>query len=94
MSQKIRFGTFVQAITVKQREVSYNDLVPEVRLDTDGHEIPYSPPKLKLRPIDGYRLIKPYLSIRIADQARAVIPLAIYLILFQLLILRQVVNDS
>jgi hypothetical protein len=94
MSQKIRFGTFVQAITVKQREVSYNDLVPEVRLDTDGHEIPYSPPKLKLRPIDGYRLIKPYLTIRIADQVRAVIPLAIYLILFQLLILRQVVTDS
>jgi len=94
MSRKIRFGTFVQAITVKQREVSYNDLVPEIRLDPDGREIPYTPEKLKLRPIDSYRLIKPYLSVRLIEQAHAVIPLAIYLILFQLLILRQAVTDS
>ncbi len=94
MSQKIRFGTFIQAITVKQREISYNDLAPEPRFDSTGNEIPYKPTKLKLRPVDSYRLIKPYLSIRFIDQAKAVIPLAIYLMLFQLLILRQTVTDS
>lgn len=94
MSQKIRFGSFIQAISVKQHEISYNDLVPEVKMDSAGNEMPYRPAKLKLRPIDSYRLIKPYVSVRFSDQARAVIPLAIYLVLFQILILRQGVTDS
>ena len=94
MSNQIRFGAFVQAITVRQRELSYNDLVPKPKLDDDGNEIPYRPDRIRLRPIDSYRLVKPYLSTRFSDQARAVIPLAIYLVLFQLLILRQEVSDS
>jgi len=94
MSNQIRFGAFVQAITVRQRELSYNDLVPKPKLDADGNEIPYRPDRIRLRPIDSYRLVKPYLSTRFSDQARAVIPLAIYLVLFQLLILRQEVSDS
>jgi hypothetical protein len=94
MPRKIRFGSFVQAITVQQREVSYNDLVPGPQYDEGGNERTYHPGKLKLRPIDSYRLIKPYVSVRFIDQARAVIPLAVYLVLFQLLILRQGVDDS
>ncbi|RLA57908.1 MAG: DUF1538 domain-containing protein, partial [Gammaproteobacteria bacterium] len=87
MPRKIRFGSFVQAITLQQREVSYNDLVPRPKYDEAGNEIPHRPDKLKLRPVDSYRLIRPYVSVRFIDQARAVIPLAIYLVLFQLLIL-------
>ena len=94
MSNQIRFGAFVQAITLRQRELSYNDLVPKPTFDADGNEIPYQPARIRLRPIDSYRLVKPYLSTRISDQAKAVIPLAIYLVLFQLLILRQEVSDS
>jgi len=94
MFRKIRFGSFVQAITLQQREVSGNDLVPKPRYDASGKELPYRPEKLKLRPIDSYRLIKPYVSVRFIDQARAVIPLAVYLMLFQLLILRQGVDGS
>lgn len=94
MPRNIRFGTFVQAITLRQRQVSYNDLVPEPQFDEAGNELPCLPAKLKLRPIENYRLIKPYVSIRFIDQARAVVPLAIYLVLFQLLILRQGVEGS
>ncbi|MCP4470303.1 MAG: DUF1538 domain-containing protein [Gammaproteobacteria bacterium] len=94
MPRKIRFGSFVQAITLQQREVSYNDLVPRPRYDETGTELPYHPQKLKLRPIDSYRLIRPYVSVRFIDQARAVVPLAVYLVLFQLLILRQGVDGS
>ncbi len=94
MSGKIRFGSFVRAITLQQREVSYNDLVPQPQFDEAGNELPCLPTKLKLRPIESYRLIKPYVSIRFIDQARAVVPLAIYLVLFQLLILRQGVEGS
>ena len=53
MLRKIRFGSFVQAITLQQREVSYNDLVPEPELDEAGNALPYHPDKLKLRPIDS-----------------------------------------
>jgi len=94
MPRKIRFGSFVQAITLQQREVSYNDLVPRPRYDEAGNALAYHPQKLKLRPVDSYRLIRPYVSVRFIDQARAVIPLAIYLVLFQLLILRQGVDGS
>jgi hypothetical protein len=50
--------------------------------------------RLALRPIDVYRLIGPYLSVRFRDQFRAVAPLAAYLVLFQLLILRRGVEDG
>jgi len=44
--------------------------------------------------MEGLRLIQPYLSTRFMDQLKAVVPLALYLALFQLLILKQVVEDS
>ncbi len=94
MSSQVRFGRFIRAISLRQREVSYNDLAPRPRYDEAGNEIEYRPEKIRLRPIDGYRLVKPYVGSRFVDQARAVIPLAIYLVLFQILILRQGVDGS
>jgi hypothetical protein len=94
MSRKIRFGAYVRELTVHQTEVSYNDLVPPVELDEDGNEKPHRPSRVRLRPVDSYRLIKPYVSTRFMEQARAVVPLALYLILFQLLILNQGVANS
>lgn len=90
----IRFGAFVREITMHQEEISYNDLAPEIKQDQDGNDLVYKPGKLKVRTIDVYRLVQPYFKIRLIDQMKAVLPLAIYLILFQLLILRQQVTDS
>ena len=47
-----------------------------------------------LPPRNIYNLLSPYIRIRLIDQVRAVVPLALYLILFQLLILRQMIDDS
>ena len=94
MDRKIRFGSYIREITIRQKLISYNDLAPEIRQDSDGNDIPYVPPKLKLRNIDIYRLVQPYVSIRLYDQIRAVLPLALYLVLFQLFILRQDLTDS
>ena len=94
MARKIRFGAFIREITVHQAEVSYNELVPEIEMDDDGKELPYRPPKLQLRPIDIYNVVRPYVSVRLLDQVKAVVPLAIYLVLFQMFILRQDVTDS
>lgn len=94
MDRKIRFGSYIREITIRQKLISYNNLVPEIQQDANGIDIPYIPPKLKLRNIDIYRLVQPYISIRLYEQAKAVIPLAAYLILFQLFILRQDLTDS
>ena len=87
MDRKIRFGSYIREITIQQKLISYNDLAPEIKQDSAGNDIPYVPPKLKLRNIDIYRLVQPYVSIRLYDQIKAVLPLALYLILFKLFIL-------
>ena len=94
MDRKIRFGSYIRDITIRQKLISYNHLVPEIQQDANGIDVPHIPPKLKLRNIDIYRLVQPYISIRLYEQAKAVIPLALYLILFQLFILRQDLTDS
>jgi hypothetical protein len=94
VDRKIRFGSYIREITIRQKLISYNDLSPEIKQDPDGNDIPYAPPKLTLRNIDIYRLVQPYVSTRLYDQIRAVLPLALYLVLFQLFILRQDLTDS
>lgn len=94
MPRQIRFGALVRAVSVQQREISFNDVVPPAELDQSGHLVPHRPARIRLRGIDAYRLIQPYISVRFTEQARAVVPLAIYLVLFQLLILRQGVTDA
>ena len=91
---KIRFGDYVHEVSVHQYEISYNDLAPNVETDASGEHLPVKQTKLALKPIDMYHLLKPYLSVRFMDQVRAVVPLAVYLFLFQIVVLRQAVQDS
>ena len=93
MTKEIRFGEFIREISANQRAVSYNELTPNPAFDADGNEIPYRAPRLRLRGIDIQRLLTPYVGIRVLDQVRTVVPLALYLMLFQILILRQGVSD-
>jgi len=94
MAKQIRFGAYIREISIRQRQLSYNDLAPPVAQDIAGNDLPCRAPKLQLRGIDIYRLVQPYLSVRLWEQLKAVVPLAVYLFLFQLLILRQQVADS
>ncbi|MDD9818802.1 MAG: DUF1538 domain-containing protein [Gammaproteobacteria bacterium] len=94
MARKIRFGALVRELTLHQRQLSYSALIPAIEHDAQGRELPYRPSQLRLRPIDMYRLLRPYIGTRFWEQARVVIQLAAYLILFQLLILQQSVTDS
>ncbi len=93
MTRKIRFGDFVREVSLKQNSVSYNLLTPPVSFDESGEEIPYQPKKVQLRGIDMYRLLGPYVGVRLMSQVKAVVPLVVYLIMFQILILRQNVVD-
>jgi len=86
MSDEIRFGAFVRMATVRQQVVSFNELV-RLRTGTFGYRV-------RVRPLDVYRLIAPYTSRRMTEQVRAVVPLALYLLLFQVVILRQDIADA
>ena len=81
---RYRYGEFLRGMRSRQTVVSYNEL-------TRGGPAPQQ--KLKLRAIDVERLLAPYLGTRFYEQVRTVVPLALYLMLFQLLILRQDVAD-
>ena len=61
--------------------------MPSVQLDSNGNEIPQKPDKLRMSGMDVYNVIKPYVSVRFMDQVNAVVPLAAYLALFQILVL-------
>lgn len=89
MAKNIRFGDYVQAVTVDSDSISYSKMLPKPKLDRNGKEIPMRPEKLQLTGSDVYNLLQPYLSVRLMEQVSAVIPLAAYLVLFQLIVLQR-----
>jgi hypothetical protein len=95
MAERYRFRDLQQAWGLGGTlEVSLNDLVPEPKFGPDGKLIPAEYERLKLDRDEKLRLLQPYASIRFKDQLQAVAPLAVYLALFQILVLRQLIDDS
>ena len=89
-----RFGDFQRALTAGSNELSLNAFNPELKWDAEGNLIPCPPTRVKLNAAEVLRLIQPYISVRFMEQVKAVVPLALYLALFQILFLRQMVEDS
>lgn len=94
MAKNIRFGEYVQAVTVDSNTISYDKLMPKPRLDKNGNEITSKPEKLKLAGADIANVLKPYFNTRFMEQARAVVPLALFLALFQYIVLQRSVADA
>jgi len=95
MPRNVRYGDYVQAVTVDSDDISYSKLMPpEPAKDSGGKEIPHKPEKLKMSNLDMYRLLQPYVSTRFMDQVNAVVPLAAYLALFQIVVLQVPVADA
>jgi Protein of unknown function (DUF1538) len=94
VTRHISFNSFARQLNVHTDRLSYNEMAPAIEYDSDGNEMPHRPQSLVLESGDIYRLLKPYLSVRFVDQFKAVTPLAVYLVLFQLFILRQSVQDA
>ena len=90
---RYRYADYLRVGGAARQHISLNQLVPQIERDDSGKALPYTPPKLHLRANEVLRLLQPYISSRFMDQLRAVLPLALYLALFQLLILRQLVAD-
>jgi hypothetical protein len=62
--------------------------------DAAGRIVRLRTARPSLTPREIARLFQPYVSQRFLDQFKTVAPLAAYLVLFQLLVLRQLVQDS
>jgi len=93
-TRRLRYGEVQRHLGVQQRVVSYNQIARAPRRDGAGAPLPYRPERLRLRPIDVHRLLTPYLGNRFWAQACTVLPLVLYLVLFQVVILRQSVADG
>lgn len=89
----IRYGDYLSRVSASFQDVSYNAVTPKPEFAADGTETPYSPPKVKLRGLDVYRILNPYIGSRFREQLKAVMPLALYLALFQALVLHVNIND-
>jgi hypothetical protein len=89
MANHYRFGDYQRGLGAGQNELSFNDLKPELETDEDGNPIPERHVRIKLTAEETLYLLRPYISVRFMEQVRAVVPLAIYLLLFQVLILRE-----
>ena len=85
---QIKYSQYLNATAVKHRSVSYNTLAPFV----DGKS--QKPSRIKLNFNQMLELLAPYCGLRILDQLKAVAPLAAYLMLFQLLVLRHPVESA
>lgn len=90
----IRFGDYIQAMSIDSQKIPFQELMPEPLFDRHGNEFPQPVPKMKLGGGDVVKILQPYLSTRFIDQARAVVPLALYLALFQYLVLQTPVMDA
>jgi hypothetical protein len=95
MKRVVRYHDYLRAVGAGRREISFNAVMPPLQRDAKGRPLP-PPPRgpIRLQTREVAQLLRPYASVRFMEQFKAVVPLALYLGLFQVLILRQIVDDS
>ena len=86
----MRYSDYLNSVAVKHRTVSYNAITPKPQ---KGHSSA-SLPRIKVTFSQALELLAPYCGSRIIGQLKAVVPLAAYLTLFQLLVLRHPVEAA
>jgi hypothetical protein len=86
----MRYSQFLTETTVGHQTISYNLLTPK---PVDGDPDALKPKKIEITPARVVDLLGPYTYVRIMDQMQAVVPLALYLMLFQILVLRQPIES-
>jgi len=87
----MKYSDFIHESEIQHRSISYNLLTPKPK---KGKPDSLAPEKIKVSPLKALSLLAPYTYVRIMDQIKAVVPLAAYLFLFQLLILRQPIASA
>ena len=87
----MRYGAFLNKYKIRHTEISYNLLTPKP--DPTG-ERSLRPKRIKVTARTAAALLGPYCSVRVMDQIKAVVPLAAYLLIFQLLVLNYPIQDA
>jgi hypothetical protein len=87
----MRYGAFLNKYKIRHTEISYNLLTPKP--DLTG-ERSLRPERIKVTARTAAALLGPYCSVRVMDQIKAVVPLAAYLMIFQLLVLNYPIQDA
>jgi len=89
MSLTFRFGDYQRKLGRASETISLKLFQPKLEKDAEGNLIAHKRLSVTLTNNEKFRLIFPYVSERFLEQFRAVVPLALYLILFQIIVLRQ-----
>jgi Protein of unknown function (DUF1538) len=92
--RKYRFGDYQREVRTTREALSFNRLAPKLLFDSEGRVTARQIPNYDLTAGEALRLVQPYVSVRFVEQVKAVVPLGLYLALFQILFLRQMVADS
>ena len=87
----MRYSDYLNSVVVKHRNISYNLLTPKIK---EGEVDSLRPKKIEVTPTQAFKLIFPYRYIRIMEQVKSVAPLVAYLILFQIIVLRQPIESA
>jgi hypothetical protein len=87
----MRYSKFISEINVGSRTISYNFLTPKA---VEGDPEALKPKRIKTTPRQAAELLGPFGYVRIMDQLKAVVPLSVYLVLFQVLVLRQPIDSA
>ena len=93
MPSSYRFADYQRELGASRDTISYNRFFPKLEKDAQGNIIPRKRALIKLNFVEKLRLFYPYVSVRLMEQVKAVVPLALYMILFQIIILRQFSAD-
>ncbi|MEM7024470.1 MAG: DUF1538 domain-containing protein [Pseudomonadota bacterium] len=94
MVRKYRFSEYQREARSARASLNFHRVAPELVLDAEGRATPRKIPNYDLSAIEAVRLVQPYVSVRLMEQVKAVVPLGVYLALFQILFLHQMVADS
>jgi hypothetical protein len=94
MTQHYRFAEYLRTTGSSRKEVHLGQLYPEPERDQAGRIVRVAPIVARISSREIIGLLQPYVSTRFMEQFKAVVPLAAYLALFQLLILRERFEDS
>jgi len=86
MNKTIRYGEYLGAVRARQHAISFNEVVAAEHGRVHRRQ--------QLRVKDVYRLLAPYVSVRFIEQFKSVVPLALFLALFEAVVLDSTVNGA
>ena len=87
----MRYSDYLNQVNMRHRTINHNLLTALAKPSASGS---LAPPKIDLSFKQAFDLLAPNCSSRIMEQVRAVVPLAAYLMIFQILVLRHPIESA